>query len=393
MGLCRANDMDEMINETNMEKEIEKPFSVRLSFNDHMRDLGEAVMNTRVVRALDIAAANYPVHRQVRCAARRPMEQVFDDLALKSGFAAQRLYAGSLLLDGPGVFVQIHGFRKLNYCSCTFKLWARDIALAEETIAKLFRVVGDERVRSQLFVVEWRMRDRDGDAASATFEEVADDVLVDEAYPMLGEPVERFIDRYVQAPESVLILLGPPGTGKTRLVRAILGALSRRKGDSAEVLYTADKQVLRSDSIFVEFVTGSHDAFVIEDADYLLQPRTEGNADLHRFLMVADGVVRADGRKLLFTTNVPNAGAIDEALLRPGRCFAAVTVRRLTRDEGYRLALRLCDGDAVRAGQVIASAMQADQRSVSAAEVYQARRQECAQPVTPQVAKLVRASA
>src|SRR5690606_11149354 len=105
------------------------------------------------------------------------------------------------------------------------------------------------------------------------------------------------------------------------------------------------KQVLRSDNILVDFMTGSHDAFVIEDADYLLQPRTEGNADLHRFLMVADGAVRAEGRKLLFTTNVPNAGAIDDALLRPGRCFAALAVRRLTAEEGGRLALRLCDGD------------------------------------------------
>jgi energy-coupling factor transporter ATP-binding protein EcfA2 len=178
----------------------------------------------------------------------------------------------------------------------------------------------------------------------------------------------------------VLILLGPPGTGKTRLVRAILGAISRRKGDSAEVLYTADKAVLKSDNIFVDFVTGTHDAFVIEDADYLLQPRTEGNADLHRFLMVADGVVRSTGRKLVFTTNVPNAGAIDEALLRPGRCFAAVNVRRLSREEGGRLALRLCEGDAARAGRVLAGAMAADARNVSAAEVYQAWRHEPQRP-------------
>lgn len=140
------------------------------------------------------------------------------------------------------------------------------------------------------------------------------------------------------------------------------------------MLYTADRKVLTSDGIFVDFVTGSHDAFVIEDADYLLQPRTEGNADLHRFLMVADGVVRAEGRKLLFTTNVPNRGAIDEALLRPGRCFATVTVRRLTTDEGRRLALRLCDGDVARAERVLTNAMKADPRSVSTAEIYQASR-------------------
>lgn len=374
----------------NMDKEMNRSFGVRVTFNDHMRDLGEAVMNARAMRAFDIAAESYPIHRLVRCTARRPMEQVFDDLALNAGLAAQRLYAGSLLLDGPGVFVQVDGRRKLAYCSCTFKIWARDIALAEATRVNLFRIVGDERVRNQLFVVDWRMRDRDGDPAAATFEEVADDVLLDEAYPMLGEPVQQFVDRYVRAPESVLILMGPPGTGKTRLVRAILGAMSQHKGDSAEVLYTADKQVLRSDGIFVDFVTGSHDAFVIEDADYLLQPRSEGNADLHRFLMVADGVVRAEGRKLLFTTNVPNAGSIDDALLRPGRCFAAVTVRRLTLEEGGLLAERLCGGDAALTGRVIHCALQTGSRSVSAAEVYQAWRQEAERVASQPQPKLVR---
>src|SRR5262249_9799696 len=158
------------------------------------------------------------------------------------------------------------------------------------------------------------------------FEEIADDSLLDEAYPMLGEPVARFVERYLKAPETVLVLQGAPGTGKTRLVRAILAGLSARKGASAEVMYTADRRTLEKDEVFVKFITGSHDAFVIEDADHLLQARANGNIDLHRFLAVADGVVRAQGRKMIFTTNLPNLSDIDEALLRPGRCFASVRV-------------------------------------------------------------------
>ena len=157
-----------------------------------------------------------------------------------------------------------------------------------------------------------------------------------------------------------------------RGIAILLGALSRRKGNSAEVLYTADKTVLRSDGLFVDFVTGTHDAFVIEDADHLLQPRTDGNLDLHRFLMVADGVVRAQGRKLLFTTNLPNLGAIDEALLRPGRCFASVVVRPLVLAEVQRLALRLSDGDAELAERVVCRALPDGVRSAALAGVYRA---------------------
>jgi hypothetical protein len=81
-------------------------------------------------------------------------------------------------------------------------------------------------------------------------------------------------------------------------------------------MYTGDKRAFENDELFVNFITGSHDALVVEDADHLLTARSNGNQDLHRFLGIADGVVRAQGRKILFTTNLPNVHDIDPALLR-----------------------------------------------------------------------------
>jgi hypothetical protein len=52
-------------------------------------------------------------------------------------------------------------------------------------------------------------------------------------------------------------------------------------------------------------------------------------------------VVRAQGRKIIFTTNLPNVSDIDEALLRPGRCFANVRTRALIPAEAARLIARL----------------------------------------------------
>jgi hypothetical protein len=43
-----------------------------------------------------------------------------------------------------------------------------------------------------------------------------------------------------------------------------------------QVLYTADMRALENDEIFVDFITGNHDAFVIEDADHLLMARSNG---------------------------------------------------------------------------------------------------------------------
>jgi hypothetical protein len=107
-------------------------------------------------------------------------------------------------------------------------------------------------------------------------------------------------------------------------------------------------------------------------ADTIVNARASGNQDLHRFLAIADGVVRAPGRKILFTTNLPNVGDIDAALLRPGRCFATVHTRSLTREEGARLAGRLCNGDPARGHAALASVFVEGARTASVAAIYRA---------------------
>ena len=239
------------------------------------------------------------------------------------------------------------------------------------TRSQLLEIVGPQRVREEIFTIDWHFSSAHTGLTSVAFDELADPDLLDEAYPMLDEPVASFIDRYLSARETVLVLQGPPGTGKTRLVRAILAGLSRRKGDSAKVLYTADRRTLENDEIFVEFVTGAHDAFVVEDADHILGARTDGNADLHRFLSVADGVVRALGRKIIFTTNLPNVGDIDEALLRPGRCFAMLRTRALDRAELRRLFDRVHCDDSLRTAAASA-ALPPDRSNATLAEAFRA---------------------
>jgi ATPase family associated with various cellular activities (AAA) len=349
-----------------------RPFSVSVSFQHDLCDLGEAVIKTRAIQTFDHAATRYPIHRRIRCAASNKLQDVFDDLALNSGLAPQRLDTGTLLLDGDGVFVSAEGYRKAGYCSCTFDLWAKSKEIADQTRATLLQAVGPCRVREQMFVIDWQFCNNRGTLMSTSFDEIADDLLIDEAYPQLGAPVAQFIEQYLSAPETVLILLGPPGMGKTRLVRAILAAMSRRKEDSAMAMYTADKTALESDEIFVDFITGLHDAFVIEDADHLLQPRTDGNRNLHRFLMIADGVVRTQNRKIIFTTNLPNIGSIDEALLRPGRCFATIQMRQLSRLDAEAVLRRLLPEDTDAVSKAHESLFATGRNHSSLAAIYRA---------------------
>jgi len=89
-------------------------------------------------------------------------------------------------------------------------------------------------------------------------------------------------------------------------------------------------------------------------------------------LAVADGVVRAQGRKIIFTTNLPNIGDIDEALVRPGRCFATVRTRALERPRGSIVASANCNPRAERNEPTRAVELATDMRSDNARSVVSA---------------------
>lgn len=159
---------------------------------------------------------------------------------------------------------------------------------------------------------------------------------IDEMYPWLGdETLEGYYQRYMESSASILILIGPLGTGKTSWIRGLLTATS----SSANVTY--DEAILSKDSLFSDFIEGSSNVLVIEDADIFLSARKDGNAMMHRFLNVGDGLVTVKGKKIIFSTNLPSIKDIDEALLRPGRCHDVLHFEELTKIQADKLAKKI----------------------------------------------------
>lgn len=350
-----------------MSKNDNKQFS---GLTKRVHYLADLVLQNRHAQALQDGVGRYPIYRKLRFAARIELEVLLDAIALDPAWRAERMHAEALILDADGLFVSAYGSRKADYCSCSFYVWAADLARAETAQQRILAKAGSTRITEPMFSIDWHFLASGGELESASIEEMANDVLRDGAYPEIQGGVRAFVTRYLDAPETVLVLQGPPGTGKTRLIRAILGEMSRRKGEQAECLYTGDMKALAGDAIFVKFITGVHDAFVVEDADHLLKPRADGNQDLHRFLTVADGVVRSQGRKIIFSTNLPNVGDLDDALIRPGRCFARLHVRTLTAAEAQALAEEIAGGDAEKLTRAsLAFAKEGPKHSL--AEIYQ----------------------
>lgn len=150
-----------------------------------------------------------------------------------------------------------------------------------------------------------------------------------EYYPDLDGGPRQFIRDYLHADESVLLMAGVPGTGKTTLLRHMIMENSL----TAHVVY--DEKLMQSDTVFQTFLLNSNaNILIIEDADSILTSRErDGNKLMSRFLNVSDGLIKLPNKKLIFTTNITDFGTVDPALLRPGRCYAVMQTRPLDLQE------------------------------------------------------------
>src|SRR5438105_15832303 len=63
---------------------------LRLALRSDVANIVDALLTLRALQALDHGAGCYPAYRRVRSASRRPVEELFDDLALRSGIGAPR---------------------------------------------------------------------------------------------------------------------------------------------------------------------------------------------------------------------------------------------------------------------------------------------------------------
>lgn len=170
---------------------------------------------------------------------------------------------------------------------------------------------------------------------NSTSLEVDDVKVIDDAYyPYITQGIETYIDEYLNDKSSVLILMGPPGTGKTSFVKHLI--VSRGLKTSV----TFDEKILSSDEFFVDWLFNSEESLLVaEDADVMLHSReSESNKLISKFLNVSDGIVKPLNKKIIFTTNIGQVNKIDPALIRPGRCFDVIDFRELTLEEANAVA-------------------------------------------------------
>ena len=201
----------------------------------------------------------------------------------------------------------------------------------DEFIEKNFKQFEDdfEFVTNQ---IEW-LYSNDGQSIEIPLQH--DRMPVVEMYPFLGtDSLEDYYNGFMKSKASILLLIGPPGTGKTTFIRGLL------QHSNASAMVSYDAAVLEKDYVFASFIEGDKSVMVLEDADMFLKSRKEGNTMMHKFLNVGDGLVTTRNKKLIFSTNLPSIRDIDPALVRPGRCYDILHFSELNQEQAEKLAKR-----------------------------------------------------
>lgn len=151
------------------------------------------------------------------------------------------------------------------------------------------------------------------------------------AYPYIKNLEQYFAD-YFSNERSVQIFKGPPGTGKTRLIRALTAKYTKT---DIPVFYTNSDRAIESDQLFNEFLTSDSTTIIFEDMDLHLTARNDGNLTMYRLLAASDGFIKSpiNNKKIIISTNIPNMREMDSALTRPGRCNGVKEFRALDYNE------------------------------------------------------------
>ena len=134
------------------------------------------------------------------------------------------------------------------------------------------------------------------------------------------------------------LLSGPPGCGKTSLVRALASKLHKD-------IYAANLGCTADDcfsSLLNDLPKRGQSILLLEDIDSTFTHRVATKDGLQLltfagFINALDGIGAADGRIVFMTTNHPEK--LDAALLRPGRVDQHVELSNATPDQARRLFL------------------------------------------------------
>lgn len=153
-------------------------------------------------------------------------------------------------------------------------------------------------------------------------------------YPYFDETPADIWKTFEESSSNVLLLIGPPGLGKSSFIRAMMEA----RGWAGQNTFIADRtDVLMSPGLSDFIRTLSRKSLVVtEDSDVIVAKREDGNSNMAALLNTSSGIIPTD-TKIIISTNLSSLRKVDEALLRPGRMFRVLEFKHLSIEQGHAI--------------------------------------------------------
>lgn len=248
---------------------------------------------------------------------------ILDNFYTADGYSVQQL-------DGHSFFTSTDGLTLICMYISSDSLHAYFRIMSPHRENEVFNRIQDKYSSNTKAKAYANWYFRSGTQISETVFEVQENKIKisDEFYPFIEGGVDALYENFLNSDDQVLVLMGPPGTGKTSFIKDLLIKHSLRCN------LTYEKDIMFSDDFFIQFLVGSSQAIVMEDADDLIKNREDSqNHIMSKFLNISDGIIKASSKKLIFSTNITDEKEIDPALIRPGRCYKLINFRELTGEE------------------------------------------------------------
>jgi hypothetical protein len=187
---------------------------LKYGINLRTHDVPEMVFKARCCERAAGGKNRYPIHRRTRFGARVELEALMDAIALDPSWRAERIHA-SYIGAGRGEGCSRPGGEAARRTTARAPSTS---TLATSPRPRPRATASSRRRRpraspSRCFTINWHFIAGD-QVESAEIEEIADGALMDEAYPEIQGGVSAFIESYLDAKETVLVLQGRREPGR-----------------------------------------------------------------------------------------------------------------------------------------------------------------------------------